>query len=405
MHESENSIIYIRRGQEHRPQISDNILDPSDFMYPAYARALRALSGILANADEFHHPPKKKRKERKAYSGEFRKNTELYEYSSNMIAFCGGRGQGKTSVMRSFADALRRDGFPEEASKSGIRLDGMGYVYTLPLIDPSVLEEKDSIMAIILSNLFWEAERQWNHPPHDSSYDADARYHSNDNDSERFRREPGKSDLMQKFKHCFEEMRELQQPSRGGADSLDALYEMGDSLDLKSDFFQLLQDFFRLLNKDPKTSFLLIQLDDTDLQFKRAYDVLEEARKYLALPNVIIIMATDIDQLRFLVAQRYYRDLSIAAKHREVDARDVRKMASKYLDKLIPSTHAIYLPTVLTSQNPWAVIIEPDGSQYPMEMLETMFYNRIYEKTGLVFIKHRYYLHSLATHLLLYLAH
>ena len=356
---TEGSVIRVERGQEHSLQISDNILKDTDFMYPAYTQALRALSGILKSSEKWRRDVQQEHERIKSHPGEFRKNMKLYEYSSNIIAFCGGRGQGKTSVMRSFAEALRKPNFPEEASHAGINLNGMRYVFSLPTIDPSILEDKDSIMAIILSNLFYEAEKQWNNPPNTSDKSEFYRDYETDilninNPSSPFYTEPGKSVLMRQFKHCIEELRELQQSSRGGTDSLDALYELGDSLDLKSDFFNLLENFFHLLNKDPKESFLLVQLDDTDLQFTRAYDVLEETRKYLALPNVIVIMATDIDQLRFLVAQHYYKDLKIAVKHNEVNSRDVRKMAAKYLDKLIPATHAVYLPTILTSTHPKA---------------------------------------------------
>ena len=229
-------VIRVERGQEHSLQISDNILKDTDFMYPAYTQALRALSGILKSSEKWRRDVQQEHERIKSHPGEFRKNMKLYEYSSNIIAFCGGRGQGKTSVMRSFAEALRKPNFPEEASHAGINLNGMRYVFSLPTIDPSILEDKDSIMAIILSNLFYEAEKQWNNPPNTSDKSEFYRDYETDilninNPSSPFYTEPGKSVLMRQFKHCIEELRELQQSSRGGTDSLDALYELGDSLD------------------------------------------------------------------------------------------------------------------------------------------------------------------------------
>ena len=436
----EGTVLRLEKKKEHSLHISKNILDQKEIMYPAYERALTALRGILESSAEWYRKTWTDRKYARGDPGQFRRSMDLYEYNSNIVAFCGGRGQGKTSAMRSFAQALenwrsykKNDDKALENLMKDVDID---YVYAIPPIDPTVLEDKDSIMAMILSHLFYQAEEQWKNPPRELN--ETSRYYSSDDEEKNHSwkdpsvqyayTEAGKNELMRKFQNCFEEVRTLQKNSRGGSDTLDALYQLGDSFDLKADFYDLLHQFFNLLGKNVKKSFLLIQLDDTDLQFTKAYEVLEETRKYLSLPNVIIVMATDVDQLRFLVAQHYYGELYLALEKKELDDAQVRVMAAKYLDKLIPVTHAIYLPNIRhsyetgqelsleiadyskdnqnnRSQNGATQSEEGTGKLTDLGDLQQAVFNLIYEKTGVVFIKHRFYIHNIVPRTLRGISH
>ena len=440
--EQEGTVLRLEKKKEHSLHISKNILDQKEIMYPAYERALIALRGILESSAEWYRKTWTDRKYARGDPAQFRRSMDLYEYNSNIIAFCGGRGQGKTSAMRSFAQALedwrsyKNKKNDNKALETLMKDADIDYVYAIPPIDPTVLEDKDSIMAMILSHLFYQAEEQWKNPPRELN--ETSRYYSSDDEEERHPwkdpsvqyayTEAGKNELMRKFQNCFEEVRTLQKNSRGGADTLDALYQLGDSFDLKADFYDLLHQFFNLLGKNVKKSFLLIQLDDTDLQFTKAYEVLEETRKYLSLPNVIVVMATDVDQLRFLVAQHYYGELYLALEKKELDDAQVRVMAAKYLDKLIPVTHAIYLPNIRhsyetgqelsleiadyskdnrnnRSRNGATQREEEAGELTDLGDLQQAVFNLIYKKTGIVFIKHRFYIHNIVPRTLRGISH
>ena len=63
-------------------------------MYPAYHAAIDAVQGIVDNTALWL--------ERQENSNDFlpKGNAALYGFANNAIAFCGSRGQGKTSTMK-----------------------------------------------------------------------------------------------------------------------------------------------------------------------------------------------------------------------------------------------------------------------------------------------------------------
>lgn len=192
----------------------------------------------------------------------------------------------------------------------------------------------------------------------------------------------------------------MQNPARGGddTDSLGSLYQLGDSLGLRNELYQLIQSFFSLCGKSTENSFLVIPIDDTDLQLGNAYRILEETRKYLSLPNVVVVMAADLDQLRLLVIQHYYEELKGAAEQKMVADEYVRRMATKYLDKLIPSAHAIFLPRIRDRFERNMELRLSIGETLDTDEerdLQNETFDLIQEKTGLIFAKHRHFMHSL----------
>lgn len=381
LHERLESVIYIERGKEHSLQIRD-IHDSNELLYPAFQSAQSALKGILESAHDWYNVEPAKRTSFSGWHGRSPEAMEFYDYANNIIAFCAGRGQGKTSAMLSLANAL------ENHSEGTSPLNGLenDWFYILPPIDPTVLEGKESIMEIVLSHLFYQVEQQWKNPTVKRSY------------PERYS-EARKTELLLSFRNCFNEIRTLQDKSQSKSDALETLYQLGDSFDLKSDFYILLKEFFGLLGQKEGSSFLVIQLDDTDLQVQKAFEVLEETRKYLSLPNVIVLMATDLDQLRLLVFQHYYQDLKLAAEKNEIAVKKVRRMAAEYLDKLIPSTHAIYLPNFKlqfeTNRKLFIVTSKKGRDEESKRELQKAIFDIIYEKTGLIFVRHRYYMHNI----------
>lgn len=104
-----------------------------------------------------------------------------------------------------------------------------------------------------------------------------------------------------------------------------------------------------------------------------------------------------MDQLRLLVIQHYYEELKGAAEQRMVADEYVRRMATKYLDKLIPSAHAIFLPRIRDRFERNMELRLSIGAtldtKKPQELQNTTF-NLIQEKTGLIFAKHRHFMHS-----------
>ena len=82
-----NRVITIEYGQEFKISRNSNI-QSNDFFYPIYEQALGQLEEIVQY-------------------GKVKDIQSSQDYLHNIIAFCGERGQGKTSAMLSFSDALK----------------------------------------------------------------------------------------------------------------------------------------------------------------------------------------------------------------------------------------------------------------------------------------------------------
>jgi hypothetical protein len=171
------------------------------------------------------------------------------------------------------------------------------------------------------------------------------------------------------------------------------MLEAGDIFRLKKRIHDIVTYFFRLSGCHAEDSFLLIQLDDTDMQMDYAYEILEEVRKYLAMPNVVVLMATCLDQLRALITQRFAAQL-----HETGDHGTAHHMAAKYLDKLIPASQTVYLPTMRIQRDTdkeLLLSVKRGEEESEPKNLENAIFQLIYQKTGLAFIRHDHYMHNL----------
>ncbi|MBQ6207647.1 MAG: hypothetical protein IJK52_11285 [Oscillospiraceae bacterium] len=407
-----DTLFRVKEGKEHDIFISESIHDETQFFYSEYQLALSALKGILNRRLKLHQDSLNHEYEQEFWRKGWRTGSKcfqpyesiFYGYSNNIIAFCAGRGQGKTSAMLSFTKALSKSG-----EKSGERepLINEEPFYSkpprflvLPAIDPTILEDKDTIMEVILSYLFVLTEKS--RTDHSLKEERKKRTERNaflmlDEESER----ESRAEIMRKFRKCIDHIQSLRSGGKSRyeeEDPLEALYRLGDSLDLKSEFYYLLEQVFHETGYDPQNSFLVVQLDDTDLQMKKAYDVLEDTRKYLCLPNVIVVMAADLEQLRLLMIQHYYDELSIAVKRGEIGGKEIHRMASMYLDKMIPAANTIYLPTLGLKNKRADMRLKIERAmkeESDTHDFQQAIFDLIYRKTGVVFIRHKKFIHNI----------
>jgi ABC-type lipoprotein export system ATPase subunit len=86
-----------------------------------------------------------------------KENTFFKDTYNNIIAFTGERGTGKSSSMISFAFALkdlRSNGKEIVFNKKIDNLIRECHFEEIRVIDPSMLEEKDNILEIVIANMF-----------------------------------------------------------------------------------------------------------------------------------------------------------------------------------------------------------------------------------------------------------
>lgn len=260
-------------------------------------------------------------------------NNMLYRSPQNIIAFCGKRGTGKTSAMLSFAEFLERDDGPGSASYEFKKqnFSNMRSVVLSPL-DPTMLENDQDLLSVVLSRLLYKAEERWNH-------NTSFRHSYEDLETE-------KNQLLRMANACMNGIQAVKKKKE--ISSLADLQRIGDSAVLKKNLFDLVEKVNSFcLNKvdaDGSTDYLVIPIDDTDCQIQKAHAVMEDIRRYLTLPNVIILMAMDSDMLRNVFAQHYADAFNTGLNKSFLEPREMQHYAEKYMTKLVPATHRVYLP-------------------------------------------------------------
>lgn len=316
----------IRNGNEYRMLINERIYDKSMFFYPVFKKSVEILDEICSHDRENGN-----------------EHFALY-YPNNIIMYCAERGGGKSSAMISFAAALKSiKNDAEDNIREFYELWGdipAKYAFTvLDVVDPTTIFEKEIFMRIILSKMFSEIRTLWKQQDEESVNDYC-------NASER-------SNILLKFRKCYGLVDTIYQHCGefDGCDDLEELADLGDSTNLKKEFKNLVDCFLKQFNGKSEKSYLVIQIDDADLNAKMAYQIIEDIRKYCIIPNVIVLMAVNMKQMHQIIEQHFVKDFETLLKVAHnlddpISLDDTKDMAARYINKLMPSTHQIHLPKI-----------------------------------------------------------
>lgn len=394
-------IIEVRKGHEHELYKEQNILDRRMLMYPAYRAALEALGGIIASTNEWYvnqHDSRCKRKD-----------MALYGYANNIIAFCGNRGQGKTSAMLSFTSALgfRSHGYMMDRWNNDYERELNAYTrgrkfFILPPIDPTMLKEQGNVIGLVLANLLTEIEERWEFPKKSTPAPHGGKP-----------LEAKKYEILRTFQNCLVGLSMERREAAERKMDFDNFAQSNDVFALKNNIHDIILHLFELLDWERKESFLVVQLDDTDMHMDRAYETVEFIRKYLCIPNVVVVMATELSQLRSLVNLHYREKMSYDPKTKV--SFDFDYISAKYIDKLIPVPQTIHLPTLKSQRDlgkKLKLVVKEDKKDQKDDVegtageenkdggaddndIQRAIFKLIYDKTGLVFIRHDSYMHEI----------
>lgn len=334
----------------------------------------------------------------------------LYDYPNNLVIFSGERGAGKSSAMLTFVSGLKdKDGLlfkddflsrmvdcelPEaDASMVKKMLQTCHFVDLAP-IDPTTLEENGQILTVILARMFRMASSVWEN-----------RFNRLEPECTGKKLEE-KKQLIQKFSNCYEHVQAIK---NGGEpkpeyDGLETLAELGDSSRLKMELYQLVRQLLQFCSPEAgESSYLVLQIDDTDMNIKKAYDILEDVRRYLVIPRLIIVMAADLKHLTQVVESSLLKDYdkSLTARHTYVE-----KITHQYITKLFPQTRQIDLPALgiylrehadsinICYQIPGKALL-PDNRKETFANPQDQIFRLIYQKTGMVFLRREHDLHPI----------
>lgn len=373
--------ITVKENEEFRIKVITDF-NENEFFYDAFTKA-RTEAEFIVKDTIFYHKTK---------------NDTMLDFSNNIIAFSGDRGQGKSSAMLSFSNLLNNCRKSPYREFLGSFLSENNYV-VLDRIDPTKLEDNDNVLPIIVGKIFNKFCNLWDN----SDKKNIAQY----------------SVLLEQFQLCYEEIMTIKSPKETKHSLMSALENLGnigDSGNLKNDLWKLLELFFDFENKctnrayENGKNFLVIQLDDTDLNTHNAYKIVEDIRKFFMIPNVIVLMAIDISQLTKAIEQYFINNYKVYNEYYDNHHLiEHRRVAVKYIDKLIPGDRKIFLPklTLITGENAETVRLEyldstknnllsfKDRYNNDIYDIQELIIRLIYEKTGIVYVKPKTYIHDI----------
>lgn len=355
------------------------------FFYDVYKRATSALNDIVLASN---YATKYKKQD---INDVFSKERNEF---NNIIAFTGERGTGKTSAMVSFATFLNikrsvkilKRVIPENTLVNNT-------FHSLKVIDPSLFEANEDIFEVIVSELF-------------ASFKKKLKYGINDNKK--------KGELLKLFNDVYESIQTLKHDGKlYDGEALETLNKLSRGSRLRNNIKKLIKVYLEFMdskNDDSENenfksnSFLVIPIDDFDLNVKAATDMAEQIRKYLMIPNVVILMAVNIDQLAIVKEQSLRDEFETMIKSNRI-FENPEEMALRYLLKLIPQERRLVLPdiedigknTLLklenTSINQDCENTNLDKEEDNLLSIENFILKTIYDKTKLIFLKQDYELH------------
>ena len=416
--------ITIKQGMEHHSNLMD-IYDENDFFYSSYQQAAYAITKIVEMSNFML--------EENDYDKRYGTYHQNFEYHNNIVAFCADRGQGKTSAMLSMADALdnmitdkkRRSEKDKEQAKEQAKIkfwnercdSGISnpvldtHFECLTVIDPNCFEKNASVLRTVISKMFKSAADKWK---------RDTEYFLNSDTSKE--KQKKKELLADKFLACIKGLDYLHKEKEEVSsyyDDLNMAAEYGDNSNFKSSLIELVDLYLQFMSPDnscsKQNSMMVIMIDDVDLNTERAYSIVEEIRKYFVMPRVLILMALHIGTLSRSLEQNQLQQYKVLIECKSKEDPSIKERChramERYISKLLPSSHRIYLPSIsgIIESNYNKVnlsYLDKDGNDIlsgydyliKEKNLKDNYENRlfmlIYAKTGIMLCKQGDYIHE-----------
>lgn len=261
----------------------------------------------------------------------------------NIIAFCGDRGEGKTSCMLSLRHYLEDN-------------EGQNHKYSvLDTIDPSFFDEKHNVLELVLGQLY--------------SNSILSSVHHGDSD-----------ELYDHFNVVRNCVRTITEESKNIYDAIEDLEELGNGMMLKNSISKLVNTYLDYV----KRKILIIVIDDMDYNWKGAYEMTQFVSKYLCQKNCILLISVSINQMVDVVRTSFRNQLNNAGTDEFYD------VACKYVEKLIPLQHRIDMPHVYDICENKVEIYSKDGikDEDVLPIKDTVV-QYIFRKTRYLFYNYR----------------
>lgn len=252
------------------------------------------------------------------------------DYNNNIFAFIGDRGSGKTSCMISVADFLINKNKDIDWNKY-IRLKDINFD-TIDLIDPTYFDSTHNLISLFLAKLYKNFCQRTEENEKQARISYDKREFS----------EKARNKFLSQFQTTQEHLYHLLGYIKyiDGKDLLEYVDALSASVNLKEDIGDLVDIYQEYM--DQKDTVLILRIDDIDINEKHAGEMVETMRKYFIQPNILVLISFKLKQLediKYLELKQFYE------RDNQTFTYDIlREMVDKYMVKLIPQFHRIFMP-------------------------------------------------------------
>lgn len=308
---------------------------------------------------------------------DFKKSAKT-DYPNNIIAFVGERGSGKTSCMLSVTEMLQNK--KESNAFQNYPVLNVTNFVSVNVIEPSFINDKANVLELVVATLFRNFKE---------TVEKDVEHIDLNK----------KHSLLEAFQKVQENLKYIKKGT-AELETIDSLLQLSSSVDLKENMRNLVASYLEFMNGTQR-SILLLPIDDIDLNTKYAYDMVEQIRKYLVLPNVLILVSLKLDQLEQVLRNDFTKQFSDSlnkAQDKNPLLADIQQMAERYIQKLIPLGHRMFMPDMEAAMDkPYLVYHNAQQAQENYENDSKLYQNdeskilkhqilaSIFEKTRFLF--------------------
>lgn len=325
-------------GEENSPVILDNKIYKDSLFENQITRALNFVGNYVSAVEK---------------AGNEQNNEKLFPdaFDNHTISFIGDRGTGKSSCMFSVMNVIKRN------DKDGVYKG----IYILKSIDPSFFDEKHNILEIFIGRLYEMFELE----------------SDNETTAEKY-------DTIRKLRIAFQEVKSdlkfLEKERYLDDSELEELAGLASGINLRESVQNLIRCFLRLFDKH----FIILPIDDIDLNTRQAYVMAEQVRKYLIMPELIIFIACKIDQLFDAISLVNTKEYTPLLNTEQIAVDDITAMTETYINKFLPINYRIFMPTFDNYENRRLTIKNGENEEsYPS--VKQAILNLIYKKTKILF--------------------
>ena len=271
---------------------------------------------------------------------EMREDVLVPGNTDNIVTFVGRRGTGKSSAMMSFMQGLEENYEKKAFSDFTIYRDPdqpneyerIRFI-KIDCIDASLLEQGEDIFEEILAKMFKEFLK------------------ADENTGFSSKNDYVKKDLYRRFDNLYKKHLNIKKRDREenliSEMAISNLRDLARSSDIRQEFQNLVEQYIKMESDEPVETFLVVAIDDMDMNVTAGFQILEKIQRYLRVKHLIILLAVNQEQMK-LCCERHFAKMFENQIGYKVENRKKRlcDLADQYMEKALPSYTRVYLPSL-----------------------------------------------------------